>query len=268
MGRSTPRSGAASALAVAAFVAVAVLGAGCTPKKPPSPGALPPGSPPPLGTQRPYQINGVWYYPIPSAEGFREEGYASWYGRDFHGRATACGEPFDMYAMTAAHKILPIGTHVKVTDKRTGRSIIVRINDRGPFVAGRIIDLSYEAARALGIHNDGLAPVIVEAVRVTTPVMAAGSAPSWQVEPVRPYRQGPFVVQVGSFQNADNAQRLKREMDKRYGSAAVRTALINGTAFYRVQLGVFPDLDRAMQSMETLQRNGYRDAFVIALEGQ
>ncbi len=150
MGRNTPKNGAASAAAVAVLMAVVVLGAGCASKKPPSPGTLPPGTPPPLGTQRPYQINGVWYYPIPSAEGFREEGYASWYGRDFHGRATACGEPFDMYAMTAAHKILPIGTHVKVTDKRTGRSIIVRINDRGPFVAGRIIDLSYEAARAFG----------------------------------------------------------------------------------------------------------------------
>lgn len=253
---------------MAVFVAVALLLAGCAPKRPPSPAALPPGTPPPLGTQKPYQINGVWYYPIPSAEGFREEGYASWYGRDFHGRPTACGEPFDMYAMTAAHKILPIGTHVKVTDKRTGRSIIVRVNDRGPFVPGRIIDLSYEAARALGIHNDGLAPVVVEAVRVTTPVMVAGSGPSWQVEPVRPYRQGPFVIQVGSFQNAENAQRLKKEMDRRYGSAAVRTASINGTAFYRVQVGVFPDLDRAMQSMETLQRSGYRDAFVIALEGQ
>lgn len=252
----------------ASLVIVALIGSGCAPKKPPSPGALPPGTPPPLGTQKPYQINGVWYYPIPSAEGFREEGYASWYGRDFHGRSTACGEPFDMYAMTAAHKILPIGTHVKVTDKRTGRSIIVRINDRGPFVAGRIIDLSYEAARALGIHNDGIAPVVVEAVRVTTPVLVAGSGPSWQVEPVRPYRQGPFAVQVGSFQNADNAQRLKKEMAKRYGEAAVRTASVEGSLFYRVQVGHFTDLDRAQQSVETFQRQGYRDAFVIALEGQ
>lgn len=252
----------------AALVVVVAVGLGCAPKKPPAPSVPRPGTPPPLGTQKPYQINGVWYYPIPSAEGFREEGYASWYGRDFHGRPTACGEPFDMYALTAAHKILPIGTHVKVTDKRTGRSIIVRINDRGPFVAGRIIDLSYEAARALGVHNDGVVPVVVEAVRVTTPVMVAGSGPSWQVEPLRAYRQGPFAVQVGSFQNATNAHRLKKEMDKRYGSASVRTAAVDGAIFYRVQVGVFPDLDQAMQSMETFQRHGYRDAFVIALEGQ
>ncbi len=258
--------GATKALGVALILAV-LIGSGCAPKKPPSPGVTP-GSPPPLGTQKPYQINGVWYYPIPSAEGFREEGLASWYGPDFHGRPTACGEPFDMYAMTAAHKILPIGTHVKVTDKRTGRSIIVRINDRGPFVAGRIIDLSYEAARALGIHTVGTAPVVVEAVRVTNPVYVAGSGPSWQVEPVRPYRLGPFAVQVASFQNADNAKRFKKEMDKRYGSAAVRVASVNGSIFYRVQVGFYKDLDQAMQSVETFQRNGYRDAFVIALEGQ
>lgn len=259
--------GALRVLGVSLVIA-ALTGSGCAPQKPPSSGALPSGTPPPLGTQKPYQVNGVWYYPIPSAEGFREEGYASWYGRDFHGRSTACGEPFDMYAMTAAHKILPIGTHVKVTDKRTGRSIIVRINDRGPFVAGRIIDLSYEAARALGILNDGIAPVVVEAVRVITPVLVAGSTPSWQVEPVRPYRQGPFVVQVGSFHHADNAQRLKKVMAKRYGEAAVRAAFVDGTLYYRVHVGHFTDLDRALQSMENIQRQGYRDAFVIALEGQ
>lgn len=100
-----------------------------------------------------------------SAEGFVQKGKASWYGSKFHGEHTASGERFNMYAMTAAHKSLPIGTYVEVTRLRNGRSIIVRINDRGPFLSGRIIDLSYKAARELGIIKKGVASVRIEAVQ-------------------------------------------------------------------------------------------------------
>ncbi len=89
-----------------------------------------------LRTQKPYQIKGVWYYPLPSAEGYVEEGLASWYGPEFHGKPTSCGEPYDMYAMTAAHKTLPLGTNVKVTNLRNGRTVILRVNDRGPLFPG------------------------------------------------------------------------------------------------------------------------------------
>lgn len=111
-----------------------------------------------------YTVRGKTYTPLKSARGFKEEGLASWYGEAFHGRSTASGEPFNMYAMTAAHKILPLQTTVRVTSVRTGRSIVVRVNDRGPFVSGRVIDLSYKAAQQLGIIGPGVSRVRVEAI--------------------------------------------------------------------------------------------------------
>ena len=121
--------------------------------------ALPP-------TQRPYKVFGVWYYPLPSAAGFVEEGRASWYGPGFHGRLTSNGESYDMHALTAAHKTLPLGTHVKVTRTDNGRSVVVRLNDRGPFVDERIIDLSRAAAQQLGMIGPGTAPVRLEVTQV------------------------------------------------------------------------------------------------------
>ncbi len=111
-----------------------------------------------------YTIKGISYYPLISAEGFREEGIASWYGKPFHGRTTANGEKYNMYAMTAAHKTLPFNTTLRVTNIYTGRSIHVRINDRGPFIRGRVIDLSYTAASQLGIVKAGTARVRIQVI--------------------------------------------------------------------------------------------------------
>ena len=108
-------------------------------------------------TQRPYTVNDQKYSPIPDAQGFSEEGLASWYGKDFHGRKTSNGEIYDMYAMTAAHKILPMNVFLKVTNLNSGQSAVVRVNDRGPFVKSRIIDLSYSAAKQLGVVGPGTA---------------------------------------------------------------------------------------------------------------
>jgi rare lipoprotein A len=113
---------------------------------------------------KPYEIMGQWYYPIDSSDGFREKGIASWYGKDFHGKDTANGERYNMYAYTAAHKTLPLPTYVRVTNLQNGKSLVVRVNDRGPFVAGRVIDLSYASAVAIGMHIQGTAPVLVEAL--------------------------------------------------------------------------------------------------------
>ena len=110
-------------------------------------------------TIKPYSINGVLYYPLPNGEGFVQEGMASWYGKKFHGKRTASGEIYNMYAKTAAHKTLPFGTYVKVENQSNQREIIVRTNDRGPFVKGRIIDLSYGAAREIGLVGPGVARV-------------------------------------------------------------------------------------------------------------
>ena len=123
-----------------------------------------------------YTQFGVSYCPMTSAEGFVETGLASWYGEDFHGKPTAMGEPYNMYAMTAAHKTLPLPTRVRVTNLETGRSAELRVNDRGPFVKGRVIDLSYSAARELGVVRRGTARVRIEALE-------AGGSP--QPEQVR-----------------------------------------------------------------------------------
>ena len=111
----------------------------------------------------PYTIMGKWYYPIQSSEGYSQKGIASWYGEEFHGKKTANGEVYNMYSMTAAHTTLPLPTYVRVTNLENGRHIKVRVNDRGPFLRGRLIDMSYAGARALGFSEQGTAPVLVEA---------------------------------------------------------------------------------------------------------
>ncbi len=120
------------------------------------------------GTDRPYNIGGKMYYPLSSSQGYLKEGTASWYGKDYHGRKTANGETYDMYAMTAAHPVLPMNTRVRVTNLENNRSVTLRINDRGPFVNNRIIDVSYAAARALDMQGRGLVRVRVETIRVTS----------------------------------------------------------------------------------------------------
>jgi rare lipoprotein A len=116
------------------------------------------------GNPKTYEVMGERYFVLGSAEGYREHGRASWYGTKFHGRRTSSGEPYDMYQMTAAHKTLPLPTYVRVTRRSNGRSVVVRVNDRGPFHTGRIIDLSYAAAARLDLLKEGSAEVVVEAL--------------------------------------------------------------------------------------------------------
>jgi len=115
-------------------------------------------------TGNPYEIMGKMYYPLKSSDGYRMTGIASWYGKDFHGKKTANGERYNMYAMTAAHTTLPLPTYVRVTNLDNGKSIVVRLNDRGPFLRGRLIDLSYRAAVELDMAEKGTSPVLVEAL--------------------------------------------------------------------------------------------------------
>lgn len=233
---------------------------------PPKPGAVTP-SKPGLRSQKPYNVRGVWYYPLPSADGYVEEGLASWYGADFHGKPTACGEPFDMNAMTAAHKTLPLGTFVKVTSLDTNQSVIVRVNDRGPFVSGRIIDLSSKASQELGVKGKGLAHVRVEAVEVASE-QRIGKNTYWKVEPVPSLRYGLFAIQIGSFREATNAYRLRKNMSASYDTIQVLPFSLEGDLFYRVQVGAYTDLLLARQEMHKLRQRGFSDAFVIAMEGQ
>jgi rare lipoprotein A len=212
-------------------------------------------------TQRPYEVNGERYQPIPSAAGFSQKGLASWYGKKFHGRKTSNGETYDMYAMTAAHKTLPMNVHLKVTNLDNGNSTVVRVNDRGPFVKSRIIDLSYSAAKELGVVGPGTAPVRIEALgyRDDAPV---GATPQYR-QPAS-YDVGPFMVQVGAFTVKENAYRLADKLKGQYGSSAVAEGWVNGQKFYRVRIGLYNSMALADDALLHLETNGYPSSFVVA----
>jgi|Deesub1362A_J573_1020465.scaffolds.fasta_scaffold00171_47 rare lipoprotein A len=175
---------------------------------------------------------------------------ASWYGPEFHGRPTASGEIFNMYAMTAAHRELPFGTKLRITNPENNRSVIVTVNDRGPFVSGRDIDLSYGAAREIGIINKGVARVLMEYVgRDTgyTKKVSFGYVGS----------SGPLTIQVGSFLDRSNALRLKRALEFKYNNVYITRAYIDGRTYYRVRIGEFRDRQSAYSFARGLAMEGY-----------
>ena len=186
------------------------------------------------------------------APNWREQGLASWYGADFHGRRTANGERYNMYAMTAAHKTLPLGTQIVVINQQTGRRIRVRVNDRGPFVAGRIVDLSLAAARALGSAEAGVVPVTLEAVLPASAFAVAGAASTPRVAPATialppgtsaverttspPSLRGAFAVQVGAFAVENNARALAARLPVPPGAAGVLPYEDNRGTWWRVRV--------------------------------
>ncbi|NOY13252.1 MAG: septal ring lytic transglycosylase RlpA family protein [Deltaproteobacteria bacterium] len=213
------------------------------------------------GWQKPYEVDGRRYQPLRDHRGFQQRGIASWYGRKFHGRKTSNGETYDMYAMTAAHKTLPLGVFVRVTNLQNGRSVLVRINDRGPFVAGRIIDLSYAAATKLGIVDAGTARVLVQALGYRQSDQGQVS-----YRPPTSYDAGSFAVQVGAFSVPGNAARLVARLRGRYGKAAVQTATVNGQQVYRVRVGDYRSLQRAEQAARDFSSAGFPGSFVVAFD--
>ena len=230
---------------------------GCGGKRPATQSAPPEGGKM-KASQRPYTVLGKRYEPLRSHVGFTQEGIASWYGPDFHGKKTSNGETYDMHAMTAAHKTLPLGVFVKVHNKENGQETIVRVNDRGPFVKNRIIDLSYSAAKRLGVDQKGTAPVRIEALGYR----AGGegfAAPET-------YDSGSYSVQVGAFKDRQNAARLSEELRRLHGYAEVRAAVVNGEQFYRVQAGRFSSLHDAEEAEARFSDQGYPGSFVVSLD--
>ena len=209
-------------------------------------------------SQRPYTVMGKRYEPLKSHVGFTQEGVASWYGKDFHGKKTSNGETYDMHAMTAAHKTLPLGVFVKVRNRDSGQEAVVRVNDRGPFVKNRIIDLSYTAAKKLGVDLKGTAPVRIEALGYKA------SGDSYKAP--ENYDSGSYSVQVGAFKDQQNAKRLSEEMKKSHGYSEVKQALVNGEQFYRVQAGKFPSLHEAEEAEQKFIDQGYAGSFVVSLD--
>ena len=221
------------------------------------------------GTMRPYQIRGRWYRPA-EQPGYDETGMASWYGDQFNGRPTATGERFDMHALTAAHKTLPLPGLVEVTNLANGRRIVVRVNDRGPFVDGRIIDLSRGSAEALGLLSAGVGEVRVRylgrapragggtALRYAqtapaAPPAPAASAPSWQGEA--------WWIQAGAFSD----RRAARRVADRLGDRATVDVASRGTdALFRVLVGPWPDANAAEHARQAVIARGYADALLIS----
>jgi len=224
--------------------AIALVAAGCahktyTPQPPasvPQPQPQPSAPPPPVETQ-------------PAIPGqYVEEGVASWYGVPFDGHRTSNGEIYDMHAFTAAHRTLPFGSLVRVTNLRNGLQTEVRINDRGPFVADRIIDLSLSAAQAIQMVGPGTAQVRLEVISGPNPA------------------QGFFGVQVGAFANRDNAERLRAQLAARYSPVTIMVYDSPSGIFYRVRVGRLPTEDAARQLADQLRANEQFTTFVVRLD--
>ena len=242
-----------------------------------------------------YEVLGETYRVMDSSSGYKERGVASWYGKKFHGRLTSNREPYDMYAMTAAHKTLPLPTYVKVRNLRNDKSIIVRVNDRGPFVHNRIIDLSYAAALKLDMVSDGTSLVEVTAisfedspagdrpVRIVEPpeppadtsasAAAAVPAPESQSPPPAQGRTAPPVeqdheifAQVGAFGDRANAERRRSDLL----SGGIRGAFIFADEaatppMYRVRIGPIKDVDDYDALVLKLEALGIKDPYLVAL---
>ena len=253
------------------LLAVAML-AGCVSAPPPArtpsplpeiPAPTPPSDPGAIGEVVPkaeprsrkgnppfYQVFGKRYFVLPDAAGYSERGVASWYGPGFHAASTANGERYDMYAMSAAHKTLPLPTYVQVTNLRNGRSITVRVNDRGPFKDTRIIDLSYSAAMKLDMVRDGTA--FVE-VRALTPGQAPAAPP--------PANDPSLFVQAGAFGTEANALRLVAQLRTQgVANAFVRQDTVGGQPMFRVRVGPIPNVEQFDKALARLKSLGIADA--------
>lgn len=206
-------------------------------------------------TQRPYVINRVKYYPISSSAGYIDTGIASWYGRYFHGRQTSNGERYDMYGDTAAHKTLPMNTMLLVKNLENGREMVVRINDRGPFVRGRILDLSYASAKKLGVIKKGTAKVRITAM-----------APSQNgiYATVPDFNEGEFYVQIGAFREKKNALRLQNRFANAGHTAVIKEFSEGSDTYFRVQVYTGTQLKQAKIAEEALLKKGYTGAFTVA----
>ncbi len=219
-------------------------------------------------TGMPYRVGGRSYFPLSTARGYDETGIASWYGRDFHGKLTANGERYDMHALSAAHKTLPLPSLVRVTNLENSRSVVVRVNDRGPFVKHRLIDLSRAAAMALGFADRGTARVRVQSLDMNAPATAEIKAPrpvssrmasgSARVQPA-----AGMYVQIGAFALRNNASHLKAALAGRYPSVRIRPYVHAMQTLYRVRIGPFVNVRMIEHTVLSLQRQGYANTVVV-----
>lgn len=217
------------------------------------------------GNPSSYVVFGKRYHVLDSSEGFRQRGVASWYGIKFHGRPTSSGEIYNMHAMTAAHKTLPIPVYVHVKNLDNGRSTVVRVNDRGPFIEGRIIDLSYAAAKKLGVKGPGTANVEISALREgeSKPVRVARSIPLTDEADFNV----PLFIQMGSFSNPVNANNLVQNLiDANESTARVSRLQTDQGLYYRVRVGPLFDIEEANAIVRRLKTKGFQTARIVVAD--
>jgi rare lipoprotein A len=236
------------------------------------PDAVPRAEPLHRAANRPYTVFGREYVPATSLRPYRERGIASWYGRKFHGEKTSTGEIYDMYGMTAAHPTLPLPSYARVTNVATGASVVVRVNDRGPFLHDRVIDLSFAAASKLGIAQKGsgevdveaIIPIQSEALAAATPlpgVAAARAAPAPAgASPTEPRASVPvgaadggFVVQLGAFASSANAENFIAHLANQIAPVGVEAKIRQVGGLFRVFVGPYPTRDDARRTADRLR---------------
>lgn len=243
------------------------------------PDAVPRIEPYAPANMRPYAVFGKQYVPDTTGQPYKMRGRASWYGKKFHGNATANGERYDMYAMTAAHTTLPIPSYVRVTSMVNGRTVVLRVNDRGPFHSDRIIDLSYVAAYKLGLIGPGSGEVVIEKIThddirrgvgaAAGPSADTGAYPVAQAPLPLPTASSPTArppattarpaagasgvfLQLGAFSQPGNAQALASRVQQEAGVQQVYTSTDQGAGLYRVRVGPYPDREAAVQAAQDI----------------
>lgn len=208
-----------------------------------------------------YVVNGRRYYVMEESQGYVERGIASWYGKKFHGHRTSSGEPYNMYAMTAAHTRLPLPAYVQVTNLQNQRKVVVRVNDRGPFHPNRIIDLSYAAAKKLGITAKGTAMVEVRAIGPVTNDKVAHNPPASDTR--LEHAEFQLYLQVGAFVSRRNAEQLQQKLSRRYTKLNINAGYNAENNIYRVRIGPLASVAEADRLAETLHREGFATPHIV-----
>lgn len=245
------------------------------------PDAVPKTEPRSASGNKPYSVYGVTYTPLSDTSGYRERGIASWYGKKFHGKRTSSGEAYDMYAMTAAHKTLPLPSYLRVRNLQNDRSVVVRVNDRGPFLHNRLIDLSYAAAAKLGILGTGTGVVEIEAVSADEPsTQVVKTYPLRMIPPAAAAEEIPdspaaatgpkLYLQVGAFAQRDNAVSLRNRLEREaLRPIFVQSAQAGGNGgtdpapIYRVRIGPLASVEEGDRLTERVAQLGIPDARIV-----
>lgn len=240
--------------------------------------AIPRNEPPSKSGNSPYEVFGKTYQPLTSARNYNEKGVASWYGKKFHGKRTSSGEKYDMYAMTAAHKTLPLPSYVKVENLKNGKSVTVRVNDRGPFLHNRLIDLSYAAATKLGVVDTGTGLVQVSSISRDNTLVTAEPLPpsqhSLQAEAIetgvpqkinaKKTNDPRIFLQIGAFRQKQNAEDLQSRLhNSDMGNIFIQSEGVENSTIYRVRIGPLSNVTESDQLAEKARRYGIADAHII-----